>query len=67
MMAISPKPQNLNDDQWYYEEPNGIAVVAWVRGEDKRRVVTHIEIPWSMLRRSLARKDNRKQPRKSKP
>jgi hypothetical protein len=58
-LSLSPQPIKP-DQQWYYEEPKHVHVVAWSepleratsRGE---KIVVHVKIPWSRLANSMRR------------
>jgi hypothetical protein len=57
---LSLSPQHIRPDEWYYEEPKHIHIVAWIpplkrahtQGE---RIAAHVRIPWSSIERSLKR------------
>lgn len=51
---LSRKPQNINRESWYYEEPSGIEIIYQVGNN-----FYHINIPWRKLRNSLKRKDKK--------
>lgn len=55
-MALSNKPQNINTDTWYYEEPKGLTLIHWTTDKDGSRRAINIVIPWRMVSASLARK-----------
>ena len=65
-MTLSRKSQNIDDYNWYYEEPKGIVVVHEVR-HNKEGGGPYIRtdilplIPWRQIRISLKRKDKKKQ------
>lgn len=59
MSTLSRQPQNVDDNTWYYEGGRGICVVHDVRDKGGRLIASsQIPIPWSMLRKSLERKDH---------
>ncbi len=59
-MSLTGDPQMVNDDVWFYEDEDGVNV--YISRENRTSSAT---IPWSMVRRSLARKDKRKLPRQT--
>lgn len=53
-------PIRLSQTAWYYEEPQGICVVAEEREEGRLIGVTKTIIPWHKLKSSLARHEDKR-------
>lgn len=52
----SGEPQFIDDNIWYYESKTGIEIVAENRDENDMLLhVSHVKIPWSMLKTSMKR------------
>ena len=64
--GLSLEAQDINHENWYYEEREGIRVVHEVRSTlaPISAVIRtdEILIPWRMLRRSLQRKERGRRP-----
>lgn len=61
-MTLVSSPQDIDKHNWYYEEEAGIEVIHQVIRDDGEYICTDsIVIPWDSLRRSLSRKDHKKQ------
>ena len=56
---LSLKPQNINDKNWYYEEPEGLELIHRVSHEGKYLQTDNIIIPWNMIKKSLERKEKK--------
>lgn len=55
-MPLSDSPQDIDKNNWYYEDPDGIDLVHEVLNKQGLHVSTeHIKIPWKMLKKSLER------------
>lgn len=58
-LHLSLAPQHIRPDEWYYEEPKHIDVVAWVASDRamsaREKFPIHIKIPWHSLAKSLKR------------
>lgn len=53
---LSLSPQHINKDAWYYEEPNGLHVVAYeapIPGH--ARQVLHLTVKWKTLEETMKR------------
>ena len=60
-------PTDINEDNWLYDEPDGLLLVHQVR--DKKGAFIQcdqITVPWHVLRSALYRRDKRKLPRARK-
>ena len=51
-------PHTINEDWWWYEEPQGICVVHHMG----TRGAFTVEIPWRSLRAALKRLDKKERP-----
>lgn len=51
---LRAKPHHLNDDWWWYEEPQGICIVHYM---GIRRGAYTVKISWRALRAALKRLD----------
>lgn len=54
-----PHHPHKGQPAWWYEEPDGIAVVVTRNAIDERFNMAEIKIPWVLIRRALARKDRK--------
>lgn len=60
-MTLSLHPQRIDDQSWYYEEPKGICIVREIRDRCGHWIQTDtMLIKWAKIRKSLARKDQKK-------
>lgn len=58
-MTRSIEPQNLGDDDWYYEEKSALLLVHRVKDKDGVYIKTdQIKIPWRKIEASLRRRGN---------
>ena len=53
---LSPKPQDIDDQNWYYEEDQGIILIHRVTPNGVFLQTDSIVIPWRMIAASLLRK-----------
>ena len=51
-------PHHLSDHKWWYEEPEGITVLA-AKSTDPLFDATQVFIPWKDIRAALKRKDKK--------
>jgi hypothetical protein len=55
-MTRSRAPQNIDDQNWYYENQTHLLLVHEVRKEDGTHIRTDsIKVPWRKIRASLER------------
>ncbi len=54
--SLWTKSHKINKNKWWYEDNYGIDTIGWV-GPSNQNQCVHIKIPWSAIRRALARKD----------
>jgi len=60
-MPLRDKPIEIDDDNWYYEERQGVCVVHRVKDHDDQYLKTdQFYIPWKRLLESVKRKFNLK-------
>lgn len=56
---LSDKPQEINEHNWYYEDPDDIDLCHESFDNEGNYIDTeHIKIPWKMLEISLLRRNN---------
>ncbi len=56
-VKASRSPQNIGDEDWYYEEPNNLLLIHEVRDKNTKEYIRtdQIKIPWRMILKSLKR------------
>lgn len=54
-MSLDLKPQQINESNWYYEDPDGIDLVTRVFHTNGDVQTNRVKIPWKKLKKSLER------------